>query len=85
MKSLARQIAEELARANHGAVYEPELSRLWPESGVREAEIAKFAEQHGWRLGYYKPGFCAIFDKRRVGAFTSDRGGAGHARVAPEQ
>jgi hypothetical protein len=29
----------------------------------REREIASFAKTHGWRLRYYKEGFCAIFDK----------------------
>jgi hypothetical protein len=72
-KSLAKQIAQELANANHCAIYEPELSRIWPESVGREVEISKFAKQHGWRLGYYKHGFCAIFGKRRTEDFTFDR------------
>ena len=64
MKILARRIARELKKAKHCAVYEPELSRVWPRDGKRrEAAIAEFAEAHGWRLRYYKQGFCAIFDK----------------------
>ena len=64
MKILASQIAKELERANHCAVYEPEITRVWPHNGnKREAKIAVFAEEHGWRLRYYKDGFCAIFDK----------------------
>ena len=64
MKALAKQIANELERANHCAVYEPEISRVWPTNGKRrEAKIALFAEMHGWRLRYYKDGFFAIFDK----------------------
>ena len=64
MKILARQIAKELVKAKHCAVYEPELTRVWPINGKnREAEVARFAEQHGWRLRFYKEGFCAIFDK----------------------
>jgi hypothetical protein len=64
MKILASRIAKELDKANHYAVYEPELTRVWPASGRRrEAEIAMFAEQHGWRLRFYKENFCAIFDK----------------------
>jgi len=63
MKILASQLAKELERANHCAVYEPEITRVWPHNGnKREAEIASFAEEHGW-LRYYKDGFCAIFDK----------------------
>ena len=64
MKILASQIAKELEIANHCAVYEPEITRVWPHNGKkREAKIASFAEQNGWRLRYYKDGFCAIFDK----------------------
>jgi hypothetical protein len=64
MKILAKQIAQELAKAKHCAVYEDELARVWPvNDNHREAEIAKFARQNGWRLRHYKQGFCAIFDK----------------------
>ena len=63
MKILASQIARELMKANHCAVYEPELTRVWPRNGTaREAKVALFAQQNGWRLRYYKDGFCAIFD-----------------------
>lgn len=65
MKILASRIANELKKARHHAVYEPELSRAWPDEGKsREAEIVSFAEQHGWRLRFFKDGFCAIFDKK---------------------
>ena len=41
MKILAGQIAKELKVANHCAVYEPELTRVWPRNGKRrEAAIA---------------------------------------------
>jgi hypothetical protein len=64
MRILASEIAKELKSANHYAVYEPEITRVWPHNGNnREAKIALFAEAHGWRLRYYKEGFCAIFDK----------------------
>jgi len=64
MKILASQIAKELERANHCAVYEPDLTRVWPDgSNDREAKVALFAKQNGWRLRFYKDGFCAIFDK----------------------
>jgi hypothetical protein len=54
----------ELKLARHCAVYEPELNRVWPRNGKRrEAQITLYAEQHGWRLRYYKDGFVAIFDK----------------------
>jgi hypothetical protein len=64
MKILASRIAKELKKAEHCGIYEPELSRAWPPNGIsREAKIAHFAKKNGWRLRYYKEGFCAIFDK----------------------
>jgi hypothetical protein len=64
MKILVRRIVKELKNAKQCGVYEPELSRVWPNSGnARESENASFAEIHGLRLRYYKEGFCAIFDK----------------------
>lgn len=63
MRTLASRIAKELEKAKHCAVYEPELTRVWPEREDREEQITSFAEQHGWRLRHFKDGFCAIFDK----------------------
>lgn len=64
MRILASRIAKELRKAKHCGIYEPELSRAWPPNGTsREPEIAAFAQRCGWRLRYYKEGFCAIFDK----------------------
>jgi len=72
MKILASRIAEELKKAKHCGIYEPELSRVWPPNGIsREAEIACFAKRYGWRLRYYKEGFCAIFDREPVGTGLS--------------
>ena len=65
MKILASRIAAELKKAKHCGIYEPELSRMWHPNGMsREAEIADFAKSYGWRLRYYKEGFCAIFDRQ---------------------
>jgi hypothetical protein len=67
MKILASRIGQELKKANHCAVYEPDLSRVWPNDGrPREAQIASFAKLNGWRLRFYKDGLCAIFDKDPV-------------------
>jgi hypothetical protein len=64
MKTLVRRIAKELENEKQCGVYEPELSRVWPNNGeARETEVALFAELNGLRLRYYKEGFCAIFDK----------------------
>jgi len=50
---LARQMGRELGKANHCAVDEPDLSRVWPYHGVkREIQIAQFAKLHGWRLRF---------------------------------
>jgi hypothetical protein len=67
MKILASRIAQELKKAKHCAVYEPDLSRVWPNGAQpREAQIASFAKLNGWWLRFYKDGFCAIFDKDPV-------------------
>jgi hypothetical protein len=63
MKILATVIAKELTSAKHCAVYEPELTWVWPEERNRKAQMVSFAKKHGWRLRYYSEGFCAIFDK----------------------
>jgi hypothetical protein len=63
MKILATRIAKELESAKHCAVYEPELSRVWPHGENCQARVAAFAQKHGWRLRHYSHGFCAIFDK----------------------
>jgi hypothetical protein len=68
MKILARRIAKELKKAKHCAVYEPELNRVWPHNGrMREAKVALFAKENGWRLRFYKDGLCAIFDREPSG------------------
>jgi len=66
MKTLASQIERELQddEGKHCAVYEHELIRLWPlDEPEREAKIAQFAEEYGFRLRFYRLGLCAIFDK----------------------
>jgi hypothetical protein len=64
MRKLLRQIERELKTAKHCAIYEEELSRVWPDDGnQREPKIARFAKDHGFRLRFYRDGLCAIFDK----------------------
>ncbi|PYL61733.1 MAG: hypothetical protein DMF24_06230 [Verrucomicrobia bacterium] len=68
MKILAGKISKELKKAVHCAVYETELARVWPRDGkTREAKIALFAKENGWRLRFYKDGLCAIFDREPLG------------------
>jgi len=65
MQRLVQHIKQELRTAKHCAVYNEELHRVWPQHGNRrETEIARFASDHGWRLRYYRDGFCAIFDNQ---------------------
>jgi hypothetical protein len=63
MRTLLRHIKRELKTANHCAVYEEELSRVWPDEDQREPKLARFARDHGFRLRFYRDGLCAIFDK----------------------
>ena len=70
MKALAAHIATAIEGQlqagvwKHCAVYEQELQRIWPlEERNREAKIAQFAKEYGFRLAFYKEGLCAIFDK----------------------
>jgi len=64
MRKLVQQIKRELKTAKHCAVYEEDLSRVWPDGGDRrEQKLARFAEEHGFRLRFYRDGLCAIFDR----------------------
>jgi hypothetical protein len=65
MKTLAVLIERELqsAKWSHYAVYEHELTRVWPlDEPDREAKISKFAKEYGFRLRFYRMGMCAIFE-----------------------
>ena len=54
--------------ARLSAIYELELSRVWPKNiRTREEQVKAFAKEHGWRLRHYKDGFVAIFDKEPSG------------------
>ena len=68
MRKLIRQIERELKTAKHCAIYEEELSRVWPSDGKqRELLIARFAQDNGFRLRFYRDGLCAIFDREPQG------------------
>jgi hypothetical protein len=69
MKILARLIRRELrlqaGKYGHCAVYEDELQRVWPITEEnRKAKIEQFAKEQGFRLTYYKPGLCAMFEEQ---------------------
>ena len=64
MRKLLRQIKRELKTAKHCAVYEEELRRGPDDGNQREAKVARFAEDNGFRLRFYRDGLCAIFDRK---------------------
>jgi len=64
MRRVPRQIKRELKTAKHWAICEEELSRVWSADGNQcERKIARFAEDNGFRLRFYRDGLCAIFDR----------------------
>jgi len=68
MKVLAKQIERELemeiARSGHCAIYWDQLQRIWPlNEENRKGKIEQFAKEHGFKLSFYKPGLCAIFER----------------------
>jgi hypothetical protein len=64
MRKLLRHIRRERKTAKHCAIYEEELTRVWPDNrSQRKPKVARFAEDHGFRLQFYRDGLCAIFDK----------------------
>jgi len=63
MQKLARIIATDLDKNGHSAVYLSEMARVWPDSKTRQKRMTQFAQNHHWRLRYYKHDFVAIFDK----------------------
>jgi hypothetical protein len=65
METLAKQIEHRMhGEWRHSAIYERDLERLWPlNEKDREAKIAQFATQYGFRLRFYSKGNVAIFDK----------------------
>jgi len=72
MKILASRIAKELKKVEHYALYEPDLSRVWPDDGrQREPQIASFAKTHGWRLATTKTDSAQFSIKTRLTKETS--------------
>jgi hypothetical protein len=64
----------ELKTAKRCAVYEEELSRVWPDGNQREPKIARFAEDHGFRLRFYRDiaAYTPFSIKSRASAMKSN-------------
>ena len=66
MSTLAAQIQRELEYGEQCTVYEFELMRNWSlNEKDRKVKIIQFAEEHGFRLRFYRMGWCAVFDRAR--------------------
>jgi hypothetical protein len=66
MKKLTRRIEERLAVRKFCAVFESELSRIWPATLPREQRkeaIKRFAKEHNLCVTIYDPGLRAVFKK----------------------
>ena len=62
---IRRKLQLQAGKYGHCAVYEDELQRVWPiNEKNRKAKIEQFANANGFRLVYYKPGLCAIFEEQ---------------------
>jgi hypothetical protein len=75
LKILAEHIAQQLEKRGFCVVFEHDLERCWPSSGMSQAErerkIRDFAESQGWTAAI-QAGFAtrAIFEKAEPGIDT---------------
>ena len=69
LKVLAEHIAQQLQERGFCVVFDGDLERCWPSSGMSQAErerkIQDFAESQGWTAAILEAGFAtrAIFQK----------------------
>jgi hypothetical protein len=69
LKILAEHITQQLKERAFCVVFEGDLQRCWPRSGMSQAErerkIQDFAESQGWTAAILEAGFAtrAIFQK----------------------
>jgi hypothetical protein len=76
MRKLADLIETELKEQEICAVYNSQLTRLWPRSmslGKRKQQIKRFAKQHELTVTFYDVGLCAIFEKAHAPARSPKR------------
>ena len=63
---IRRELRLQAGKYGQCAIYEDELQRVWPlDEENRKAKIEQFGNENGFRLVYYKPGLCAIFEEER--------------------
>jgi hypothetical protein len=73
LKILAEHVAQQLEERAFCVVFEGDLDRCWPSSGMSQAErerkIQDFAESQGWTAAILEAGFAtrAIFQKPEPG------------------
>lgn len=71
MQKLASLIENELEKQGVCAVYDSDLTRVWPRSmslRKRKQEIKRFAKKHELAVTFYDVGLCAIFEKDQAPA-----------------
>ena len=71
MRKLATLIETELKRQEICALYDSQLTRVWPRrmsTGKRKQRIKRFARQHELAVTFYDVGLCAIFEKAQAPA-----------------
>lgn len=76
MRKLVKLIETELAEQEICAVYNSELTRVWPRSislAKRKQQISRFAKKHDLAVTFYDVGLCAIFEKAQAPARSHKR------------
>ncbi|PYK31066.1 MAG: hypothetical protein DME57_05070 [Verrucomicrobia bacterium] len=66
MRKLANLIENELKKQEICAVYNSELTRVWPKTispTKRKEAILRFAKAHRLAVTLYDVGLCAVFEK----------------------
>jgi len=68
MRRLANRIETELKEQDICAVYNSDLTRVWPTTispEKRKKQIKRFADKHRLNVTFYDVGLCAVFEKAR--------------------
>src|SRR6476469_3258446 len=76
MRKLANLIETELSKQEICAIYDSQLTRVWPKNmsaAKRKQQIKRFARQHELAVTFYDVGLCAIFEKAQAPAQNAKR------------